>query len=515
MKVKRSFLFGSIFIPLVAMTLLALLASVMQLKQDINLSANTLLRYGEDLSVASWRVTAKTKQLAGVTCPDMLAELNRTRAFTPYIRDIGLLENGYITCSFVTGAKEQPFPLPEGKTLPTPLSEKWVTSLNRMLGGPERPVVIYAEKITDNKTAFVIVDSRYIQELMDVLATERSAKFTLRFGTGDLLVSQPEEAARIFMTQHYSLPKQQISLAVATPSTTLTSRWMQNLLFFIPLSICLSFLTIVLYRQWCRIRFSLAREITKGIKNDQFIVHYQPVLNVNHKCCGGVEALLRWPQPEGNFITPDIFITAAENEGMIVPLSRHLFRLIAQDVNQWQLPESFYISVNISPQHLIHDDFITDVEVLMAALGNIQLMLEVTERTLITQPELVAEKLTILREKGVLIAIDDFGTGYCSLAYLQQLPANYLKIDRTFVDTIDTSGSNVPILDTIITLCQKLGLDIIAEGVSTQQQLRYILGKDVGFIQGYLYAKPMSAIDFMAWLADTAGQNEMLTNSKC
>jgi EAL domain-containing protein (putative c-di-GMP-specific phosphodiesterase class I) len=116
-----------------------------------------------------------------------------------------------------------------------------------------------------------------------------------------------------------------------------------------------------------------------------------------------------------------------------------------------------------------------------------------------------------LREKGVLIAIDDFGTGYCSLSYLQQLPADYLKIDRTFVDTIDTSGSDVPILDTIIMLSQRLGLNTVAEGVSSEHQLRYILDHNVGFIQGYLYAKPMNSADFTVWL-DTRGneQNERI-----
>jgi sensor c-di-GMP phosphodiesterase-like protein len=140
-------------------------------------------------------------------------------------------------------------------------------------------------------------------------------------------------------------------------------------------------------------------------------------------------------------------------------------------------------------------------------------MLELTERSLIVQPALVSDKLIRLREKGILIAIDDFGTGYCSLSYLQQLPVDYLKIDRTFVDTIDTSGSDVPILDTIITLSHKLGLNIVAEGVSSEHQLSYILDHNVGFIQGYLYAKPMCSSDFTRWLDTRA--NEQNDRIKC
>ena len=514
MKLKLSFVIYAVLVPLVIMIVLALLVCVLQFKQDVALSANTLLRFSNDVSTASWRVTEKTVKIADRPCTEMLSELNRTRAFTPYIRDIGLVENGNLLCSFVTREQAHPFPLPPGKTLPTPLPDRWVRSFGLMAGGPGRPAVVYTEQVTTDKAAFVIVDSRYIQELMDVLAEERAALFSLRFGEGDTIISQPARRDSIVMTQHFATADGKISLAVAAPLTTLTTLWMKSLLIFIPLSLCFSFMTLFLYRQWAQKRLSMAREITRGMKHGQFTVHYQPVFNVSRGNCGGVEALMRWPLPDGRSITPDIFITAAENEGMIVPLSRHLFELIAQDVGRWQVAEDFYISVNISPEHLMHESFIADVESLLTSLGKLRLMLELTERSLIIQPALVSDKLMQLREKGVLIAIDDFGTGYCSLSYLQQLPVDYLKIDRSFVDTIDTSGSDVPILDTIIMLSQKLGLNIVAEGVSSEHQLCYILDHNVGFMQGYLYAKPMSSSDFTTWLDTHANEQNERIKSK-
>ncbi|EOG8151857.1 EAL domain-containing protein [Citrobacter werkmanii] len=514
MKLKLSFVIYAVLVPLVIMIVLALLVCVLQFKQDVALSANTLLRFSNDVSTASWRVTEKTVKIADRPCTEMLSELNRTRAFTPYIRDIGLVENGNLLCSFVTREQAHPFPLPPGKTLPTPLPDRWVHSFGLMAGGPGRPAVVYTEQVTADKAAFVIVDSRYIQELMDVLAEERAALFSLRFGEGDTIISQPARRDSIVMTQHFATADGKISLAVAAPLTTLTTLWMKSLLIFIPLSLCFSFMTLFVYRQWAQKRLSMAREITRGMKHGQFTVHYQPVFNVSRGNCGGVEALMRWPLPEGRSITPDIFITAAENEGMIVPLSRHLFELIAQDVGRWQVAEDFYISVNISPEHLMHESFIADVESLLTSLGKLRLMLELTERSLIIQPALVSDKIMQLREKGVLIAIDDFGTGYCSLSYLQQLPVDYLKIDRSFVDTIDTSGSDVPILDTIIMLSQKLGLNIVAEGVSSEHQLCYILDHNVGFMQGYLYAKPMSSSDFTTWLDTHANEQNERIKSK-
>lgn len=203
MKLKLSFVICSVLVPLVVMIILALLVSVLQFKQDVALSANTLLRFSNDVSTASWRVTAKTVKIADRPCAEMLSELNRTRAFTPYIRDIGLLENGNLLCSFVTREQAHPFPLPPGKTLPTPLPARWVRSFDLMAGGPGRPAVVYTEQVTAQKSAFVIVDSRYIQELMDVLAEERAAVFSLRFGEGDRIISQPAQRDRIVMTQHF------------------------------------------------------------------------------------------------------------------------------------------------------------------------------------------------------------------------------------------------------------------------------------------------------------------------
>lgn len=120
MKLKLSYIICAVLVPLVMMLTLALLVSVLQFKQDVALSAKTLLRFSEDVSTASWRVTGQAVKLADRPCAEILSELNRTRAFTPYIRDIGLLEKGNLLCSFVSREQAHPFPLPPGKTLPTP-----------------------------------------------------------------------------------------------------------------------------------------------------------------------------------------------------------------------------------------------------------------------------------------------------------------------------------------------------------------------------------------------------------
>lgn len=500
----------SILIPLGVMIFLALLVGTLLLKQDISLSAKTLLRFSSDMSAVSWRATKKASLLVNSACPEMLEALTRTRAFTPYIRDMGVLDNGRMTCSFVSGEESQLFSRISGQSLPASLPERMVLVVERLAEGPERPAILFVERISPGKAVFVIVDSQYVQELMNILAAERASVFRLGFGQGNALVSHDATGEAPFLTRRFSLAGGAIQLWVETPFSTVSVYWLQNLLFFIPLSLCCSFIFVLLYRRWSQKRLSLGREIERGIANGEFLVHYQPVYNARLGTCGGVEALLRWPQPDGRFISPDIFITAAENEGKIVALTRHLFRLIAQDVRHWKVPADFYISVNIAADHLIADDFLSDVTTLQARLGEVRLVLELTERSLIAQPEVVSSTLALLRSKAVAVAIDDFGTGNCSLSYLQQLPVDFLKIDRTFINTIDTSGSDVPVLDTIITLSQKLGLHVVAEGVSTAHQLRYILDHDVNYIQGYLYARPMSSVDFMTWLAKDVRQQDRI-----
>ncbi len=307
-----------IAVPLIVMILVGLLAGIFQLKRDIAVSANTLLRFSADISAASWQVARKAARLAESSCTDTLKELSRTRAFTPYVRDIGFLENGDITCSFVTGTERYHFSRLAGLSLPASYPERWLRSIGSMAEGPDRLVVVYVKKVAANKAAFVIVDSQYVQELMEILAAERASAFSLTFGAGEAITSAATLRGKAFLTQRFTSTDHTIQLMVRTPFSTLSAYWLQNLFIFVPLSLCLSVGMMLFYRRWYLKRLSLAREIARGITHNEFTVHYQPVFNVKHASCGGVEALMRWPQPDGRFITPDIFITAAENEGMIL-----------------------------------------------------------------------------------------------------------------------------------------------------------------------------------------------------
>lgn len=218
---------------------------------------------------------------------------------------------------------------------------------------------------------------------------------------------------------------------------------------------------------------------------------------------------MRWDRPGVGAVRPDIFIAAAEAEDMIVPLTQHLLKLIQRDMQGWATPPDFHIAVNVAPEHLSCPTLVADVQAFRAAIRPSLMVLEITERSLITDNGQARANIDALRGQGVFVAIDDFGTGHCSLSYLQKFPVDYLKIDKGFVQAIQADGEEAPVLDVIITLSHRLGLAVVAEGVETPQQFDYLTSRGVAFIQGYLFARPMRSADFVRWYAENAGAPRM------
>ena len=212
---------------------------------------------------------------------------------------------------------------------------------------------------------------------------------------------------------------------------------------------------------------------------------------------------MSWKRPNGSWVRPDIFITAAYDEGMIIPLTRHLLQLVAKDCVNWQVPPGFNLGINVAAEHLQDKDFVADIRqfALDVAHLNATITLELTERSLIRDGAEVGRKLTTLRNEGIKVAIDDFGTGHCSLTYLQTFPLDYLKIDKGFVNAIESVDGETPVLDAIIMLADKLALKVVAEGVENAVQMEYLKRHSVMYIQGYYYAKPMDNTALMQWIA--------------
>ncbi len=251
------------------------------------------------------------------------------------------------------------------------------------------------------------------------------------------------------------------------------------------------------------VRMRPGREIMTAIKREQFYVVYQPVVDTQALRVTGLEVLLRWRHPVAGEIPPDAFINFAEAQKMIVPLTQHLFELIARDAAELEkvLPVGVKFGINIAPAHLHSESFKADIQKLLTSLPahHFQIVLEITERDMLKERE-ATQLFAWLHSVGVEIAIDDFGTGHSALIYLERFTLDYLKIDRGFINAIGTETITSPVLDAVLTLAKRLNMLTVAEGVETPEQARWLSERGVNFMQGYWISRPLPLDDFVRWL---------------
>jgi diguanylate cyclase (GGDEF)-like protein/PAS domain S-box-containing protein len=244
-------------------------------------------------------------------------------------------------------------------------------------------------------------------------------------------------------------------------------------------------------------RMTLERELRIALREGQFELHYQPqVCTHNHVICG-VEALVRWQHPERGLIPPLKFIPIAEETGLIEEIGRWVLDEACRQFAIWRTQgvENVRMAVNLSAHQLRSPNLINAVAEAMQRnnLGQGDLELEVTESVAMADPEHAIQRLKALRDLGVALAIDDFGTGYSSLAYLKLLPIQTLKLDRSFVKDIESDENDAAISAATIALAHSLGLKVVAEGVETEAQSRFLELHNCDFLQGYRYGRPEPA----------------------
>lgn len=476
-------------------------------QQQIN-AANTLLSQAEKMSDSAWDMITWLRRFHRQHCDQFEDELQRAGNLNAYFRAIGKLEGVKITCSSAYGVN--PGSLSDMMLRAPPVTGKawWSLSLAGTAGVPQRPAVIFVRQLPDDEGFWALIDGQYLMDFMNAIGEARGYRLSIRFNDGAPVSTgqgTPPHAslfsASIYQAQSKRYP---ISVTIETPGAEIMRAWRQVTLIFLPMTAILSILLMILTANWLQRRISWRDEIRRAINARQFSVHYQPVYNNHTETCNGAEALLRWTLPNGDVVRPDIFISAAEAEGMIVPLTRHLLDLVAEDVQQWQVEPGFHLGINVAAEHLQHPAFVKDMLNFADKIKQtpLQITLELTERSLIKDGEDVARKLDRLRADGMKVAIDDFGTGHCSLSYLQTFSLDYLKIDRGFINAIESLSGETPVLDAIITLSHKLQLEVLGEGVETALQYLYLRQRGVTFIQGYYYALPMDNSTLIAWLAE-------------
>ncbi|HBL88504.1 MAG TPA: hypothetical protein DD399_17540, partial [Alcanivorax sp.] len=248
-------------------------------------------------------------------------------------------------------------------------------------------------------------------------------------------------------------------------------------------------------------QLALETSLRKAIFKNEFVVHYQPKMDLADSRISSVEALVRWQHPLRGLLTPAAFIAQAEHAGLIHTLDQQVLAQACAQLARWaETPEFAHLSlsVNLSAHLLYQDNFVEGVLELLEGSGAdpARLKLELTETLLLdNMPEAIA-RMTRLKQHGIRFAIDDFGTGYSSMSYLQQLPLDQLKIDQTFIRRLPDDSSSLTIVRAICALATGLGLEVIAEGVESEPQWAMLLANGCHRYQGYLFGRPLSADAF-------------------
>jgi sensor c-di-GMP phosphodiesterase-like protein len=493
---KRRYLLRSLLISLLVFFLFTLTTLfIVHHRNEIqqrNLAEHTVkfaLTFMNELTT----VMTKANALQPLPCSQAQAALNHHSTFTSGVRTLVLVKNGIAYCSSATGEMSKSVDtLYPGLNLARPID---MILQQGTLMVPDRPAIgVWLSSPGKSDTGVLAtLDINLAPYLLFSLQNNNSlglaivvgdrAMTTFHFG----IISQADLPKR----HAQEIPIPGFPLKLLLYSSTLSP---ENIRFTLLIGLLVALATWALSYYIMLFRHGVDRELLYAMKTRQFHVVYQPVVHSANKKVAGVEALLRWNHPVEGAIPPDVFINYAETQGLIIPLTQHLFALLIEDAGKLAsiLPAKSKLAVNISPWHMTDPDFKKDVLGLIAELPahHFNLVFEITERGMVDE-EIAQEMFSWLRQQGVEIAVDDFGTGHSALIYLERFTFDYLKIDRGFVMTIGKNTVTTPVLDTILTLTRQLKLNTVAEGVETTQQANYLVDHGVGYLQGYLYSKPL------------------------
>ncbi|NOQ35690.1 MAG: EAL domain-containing protein [Methylococcaceae bacterium] len=252
-------------------------------------------------------------------------------------------------------------------------------------------------------------------------------------------------------------------------------------------------------------RIEMENKLRRAIKNNEFVVYYQPKVNLENNAIVGAEALVRWMDPDVGMVSPAEFIPIAEETGLVNGIGAIVLKEACRQNSEWQAKglSGVKMSVNVAGSQFREPEFIDKVKAALteSGLAAEYLDLEITETMLIGNMEQVIEKLTAIREMGVHVSIDDFGTGYSSLSYLSRFPVTTLKIDQAFIRDMENDTATEEIVRAIIGLSHGLNLEVVAEGAENIKHINFLREQGCDLVQGYFYSKPLPAEEFEKKLA--------------
>lgn len=292
----------------------------------------------------------------------------------------------------------------------------------------------------------------------------------------------------------------------ALPISRISAGTRSAALLLVPAGIVAGILLALAVLYLGKLQLGMPALIRTGLKRKEFSVVYQPIVDLQSGQWVGAEALIRWRRPTGETIRPDLFISVAEEAGLIQRITEWVVRSVGRDaIEIFRHNPDFHVSINLSAADLhspstvqLFRRLLLDTE---ARPGSV--VVEVTERGL-SKPEVASAVIQALRASGVRVAVDDFGTGYSSLSYLERFKLDYLKIDKSFVDTVGTQAATSQVATHIIEMAKALKLVMVAEGVETPAQAEFLRGRGVEYAQGFLFSKPLPFAELLSRIPRSA-----------
>lgn len=434
--------------------------------------------------------------------PEHLYYMRKLVMKTRSIDEIGYFENNILKCTSWGKLNQTVAIVPAVYTLPT--NSKISTNIKAimadktlMLGVSKQNYNVlinpelFFEIFFDNKTQIALVTPK-----KDVLAQHGKPNMDHL----NYLFSLPSG----YITSQSSVifvKKNGFIALVIGPASNLQAKLQHERWLLLPFAFILVVMIIALVIFFIKRRLSLLGELTLAVNNHEFVVYYQPIVDLKTGRCVGAEALVKWERPNGELIQPDFFIPLAEESKLILPITDQVVRSTVREMKNLLLADpSLHIAINLSVDD-IHTGRI--LKVINQALENTgikknQIWLEATERGFM-KLESALKTLKRAQKLGYIIAIDDFGTGYSSLSTLQNFPLNILKIDKSFIDRIGTDTVISNVTPHIIDIAKTLNLTVVAEGIEHAKQAEYLLQKDVTYGQGWLFSKALKADEFIEY----------------
>ena len=438
--------------------------------------------------------------LVGQPCEAIHLPLRKLAVALQTVRSIALVKSGQLYCSSALGNRDVPVHSLQAQ-LPSSTPLLQLTIDHSLLKGT--PILIQwfpaSADGRDGVLASLNIDliSNIILESSPPLISGMSLNVGQQYyqhATG--ITGQLGHSNDKAYTQHSSHFPFSISALSPGPSRLA----FQSLLSELPLAIIMSVLFTWIAWLVTAGRLSFAREINMGIAGKEFSLYCQPQMDARLQRCTGVEILLRWHNPRVGWIEPDVFIPIVETQNLIIPLTRYVISETAQKLHLFPQDPNFQIGINVAAPHFKNGRLLQDLHKYWFNVRPIQqLTVELTEREALH--DVNYQMRSELGNQQIKLAIDDFGTGNSSLSWLEMLHPDILKIDKSFTKAIGTDSVNSTVTDLIIALGQRLNIELVAEGVETPDQARYLQQHGVHMLQGYWFAQPMRLEEFPKWLA--------------